>query len=39
MKILTEEDMHYGRNEHVNNHEHNQGIQLTWAPVQSKQLK
>lgn len=39
MEILTKEDMHYCRYEHVDRHKHNQGIELARAPVEGKQLQ
>ena len=39
MEILTKEDMHYRRYEHVDCHEYNQGIKLARAPVKGKQLQ
>ena len=39
MEILTKEDMHYCGYEHVDRHEHNQGIELARAPVKGKQLQ
>ena len=39
MEILTKEDMHYRRYEHVDCHEYNQGIKLARAPVEGKQLQ